>query len=154
MDEKQFQGPVFPRRAFVAAGISAILAAGVVAVGLPGLATKPKTQVFQFSRGTNFVQGHEEALRGFLAPALQDDRIAVVILGHTGSQGDADANQDLSDQRADVAREMALRLGIPAAQIHATGLGGSAPLAKGDDETDRAHQARLARVDVTLQVRR
>ena len=40
------------------------------------------------------------------------------------------------------------------AQLTVTGVGGAAPLPKRAGESDRAHQSRLARVDVSVQMRR
>lgn len=146
--------PVFPRRIFVAAGLSAVLAGGIAWSGLIGATSRPETQSFQFSRGVSFAAGEEARLRSFLSKATLDDRYVVRILGHSGNAGDEAANLQLSQNRADVAQDIALALGLEAAQLSAIGLGGAAPLPKADDETDRAHQSRLARVEVTLQMRR
>ncbi len=145
---------LLPRRAFGAAAVSALAAAATIAVVSLGALDTPATQTFQFSRNTSFANGELVRLQGFLAPAAQDDKLQVVILGHTGQNGDATANLELSVTRAEVAAAVAEDMGIEASRISITGLGGSAPSAKTDGQSDRAFQAGLARVDVTLRVQR
>lgn len=153
-DEKQSSGPVMPRRAFVAAGCSAVLAGAAVSLGVLGGATRPKQDVFQFSRGLAFAAGEEDRLRGHLAGALADDRMHVTIVGHTGDAGDGAANQKLSDDRAAAVKAMAEAMGVSAERITFQGVGGAATLPKEEGESARAYQSRLARVEVTLQMRR
>ena len=147
-------GKVLPRRTFVAGGLSAIVAGGAVLLGVLGFATQPRTASFRFARSTSLAAGEDARLRGFLSQALPDDRVQVVIVGHTGDAGDADANLALSAERANVAATMAQMLGIPSDRISVAGVGGASPLPKLDGESDRAHQSRLARVEISLQVRR
>lgn len=146
--------PPLPRRVFLAAGLAALVAGGAVALGILGQVTAPSSQEFRFARGTSFATGEEDRLRGVLTLAAQDDRITVIITGHSGTTGDADANRALSDERAALVRDIALELGVDASRLTAAGIGGGAPLAQGADEGERAWQARLARVEVSLQVRR
>ncbi|MFQ6550128.1 OmpA family protein [Aestuariibius sp. 2305UL40-4] len=147
-------GKVFPRRTFVAGGLSALVAGGAVTLGTLGYATRPQTESFRFARSTTLAAGEDARLRGFLAQALPDDRMQVVIIGHTGDAGNADANLALSAERADVAAAMARALGILPNRITVTGVGGASPLPKLEGERARAHQSRLARVEVSLQMRR
>ncbi|MEM1274167.1 MAG: OmpA family protein [Pseudomonadota bacterium] len=143
-----------PRRLFLAAGLAAVAAGGAAALGILGQVSAPGTDSFRFARGTSLATGEEDRLRGFLQRAAQDDRIVVIITGHSGTSGDAAANLALSEDRAAIAAELAADMGVAASQIRAAGAGGGAPLTQQGDESDRAWQARLARVDVTLQVRR
>ncbi|MEM1233483.1 MAG: OmpA family protein [Pseudomonadota bacterium] len=143
-----------PRRAFVAAGLSALCAGGAVALAMLGAVDAPDTQTFQFSRGATLQPGEEERLNALLAAASLDDRIHVTIIGHSGTAGDGNANEELSLQRANVVVDAAAALGVGRGRLTAIGLGGAQPLAQEDGEGDRAYQARLARVDVSLQVRR
>lgn len=151
MNERE---PRLPRRLFVAAGLAALLAAGGVSLATLGLATAPMTETFRFSRGASFAAGEEARLRGHLLPAVEDERVAVVIVGHTGTQGDEAANLSLSEERAAAARAIAVDAGIAADRITATGMGGAAPAARAPGLSDRAYETSLARVEVTLQVRR
>lgn len=153
-DAPSAKAPILPRRAFGAALLSAVVAGGAVGLAYFGGLSRPDVQDFKFTRSTTFATGEEARLRGFISQALVDDRIDLVIIGHTGDVGDVAANQALSDARAQIAQGMAQDLGIPASRINAVGVGGSAPLPKQDGESARAHQARLARVTVALQQRR
>ena len=144
----------FPRRAFLAAGLSALFAGSATTLALLGGMSAVSGDTFRFSRGTSFANGEEARLRGLLASALADERLHVTIVGHTGSAGDDAANLELSNRRATFVAEMAVDMGITPERITARGIGGAAPLAQEDGETDRALQSRLARVEVTLQMRR
>lgn len=146
--------PLLPRRAFLAAGFSAAtaaLGAGALWMGLLGA---PQTETFQFSRGTAFANGEALRLKAHLLPALQDDRIDVVIVGHTGQQGVSEANLDLSKARAAAAANLAVELGLPRARLTVRGVGAARPLTRADGQSERAFQSSLARVEVTLQARR
>lgn len=146
--------PKPPRRLFLASVVAALAAGGATALATFGGVTAPETETFQFARGTSFATGEAARLDGYLAAALQDDRVAVVIIGHSGTQGDATANQELSLARAEAAATRAVALGISRDRITARGIGGGAPLPKASDQSDRAYESQLARVDVTLQVRK
>ncbi|MEM9317444.1 MAG: OmpA family protein [Pseudomonadota bacterium] len=143
-----------PRRLFLAAGFAALAAGGAVALGILGQITAPESASFRFARGTTFAAGEEDRLRGYLVQAANDDRLSVVITGHSGTSGDAEANRALSTERANLAAAIAAEMGIEASRVSAAGIGGGAPLSQNSDESDRAFQARLARVDISLQVRR
>lgn len=143
-----------PRRLFLASALAALTAGGVTALVALGAVDQPRTETFQFARGTALANGEEARLRALLAEAAQDARIVVTVIGHSGTQGDAGANLSLSEDRAALVAEMADGMGIDDTRLSATGLGGGAPLAKPDGTSDRAYEASLARVDVTLQVRR
>ena len=146
--------PVLPRRAFVAAALSAVTAGSAIALGFYGGLSRPETQHFRFSRGVSWAAQDGQRLRGFLAAALADERIHVTILGHTGNSGDAAANLELSVARAEIARTVAADLGIGADRLTVQGLGGGRPLPKQQGESERAYQSRLSRVEVILQMRK
>ncbi len=146
--------PKPPRRLFLAGLFAAIAAGGAVTLAGLGALGSPGTEQFQYLRGTSFSAGEEERLRGFLAGAVKDDRIEVRIIGHSGTQGDGDANLALSEDRAEGAADIARALGIEADRISAAGVGGGDPLPRPADTSARAHEAALARVEVILQVRR
>lgn len=154
MTAAKSKAPALPRRAVIAAGFSAVLAGSVISLGIIGGMSSPQTDRFQFSRGVSFATGEQERLRGLLSQALIDDRIHVTVLGHTGDVGDSAANLALSEERAALVQSMAEDLGLARDRITSRGMGGGAPLAQLDGESDRAYQARLARVEVTLQLRR
>lgn len=143
-----------PRRLFLASALAALTAGGVTALVALGAVDQPQTETFQFARGTAFASGEEPRLRAVLAQAATDGRIAVTVIGHSGTQGDDNANLVLSEARATLVAEMAEAMGIDATRLSAAGIGGSAPFDKPDGTSGRAYEASLARVDVTLQVRR
>lgn len=146
--------PKPPRRLILASLLAAGLAGGAVLLGTMGYVTAPATESFRFARSAVFADGEEDQLRRFLLAAVQDDRVKVVVVGHSGTMGDAEANQKLSLSRAEAAGQIAVSLGIAADRLNVVGLGGAAPLTQAEGISDRAWQAQLARVDVTLQVRR
>lgn len=154
MSVKQRETPLIPRRTFVAAGLSAVLAGTAVSLGVIGGVSGVEASAFQFSRGVSLATGEEARLRGMLARALPDERVHVTILGHTGEAGDATANLALSEERAALVQSIAQAVGITPDRITARGVGGASPLPKEDGESDRAYQSRLARVEVSLQMRK
>ena len=143
-----------PRRTLLATGLSALTAAAIVGLVQWGQLDAPVSESFLFSRGASFAEGEEARLRGYLSQALSDDRLAVVVTGHTGSAGNAEANQRLSVLRAETVAGIARELGIPDDKITASGVGGAAPLAKLSDQSEREYQSTLSRVDVRLLVLR
>lgn len=145
---------LIPARALFAALLSALTAGAIAALIWLGALAQPQTESFAFSRGTGFADGEALRLRGYLAAAAQDATLSVVIVGHTGQNGDADANLALSEARAEAAGEIAADLGIAADRISLMGVAGGDPLPKQDGQSDRAYQSSLARVDITLQVQR
>jgi len=144
--------PPSPRR-IILAGILAVAAAGV-AGGLISFRAAPETESFRFSRDSAFAAGEAARLKGFLAPAVQDDRLSVIIVGHSGLQGESAARLALSEKRAASAQGIALEMGIPPERVSATGVGRDAPLPRKAGQSEDAHEAMLARVEVTLQMRR
>ena len=154
MDVKQKRQPILPRRAFVAAGLSAILAGSAVSLAIVGGLSETERGVFQFSRGVTFANGSEAQLQELLSRALADERTHITVIGHSGTAGEAQANQQLSDERADVVVAMIAKMGIPSERMTAQGVGGASALPKNEGESERAYQARLARVEVSLQKRR
>ena len=146
--------PGLPRRLFLAAGLSAVTVSAAVALGVLGALEVPQTAQFAFSRGTNLASGEEARLRGFIAQALEDNRLEVVVTGHTSGQGDTEANLDLSAARAQMVADIAREMGLPGDRVTANGVGGGDPLARPDGMSDRAYQTLLSRVDVTLKVHR
>jgi len=77
-------------------------------------------------------------------------RKPVSIEGHTDSRGNANANQMLSQRRAEAVRDALIAAGVAAARITATGLGEEQPVATNDTDEGRA---RNRRVDIILEDR-
>jgi outer membrane protein OmpA-like peptidoglycan-associated protein len=75
----------------------------------------------------------------------------ILVKGHTGIRGDIEANIKLSQERANEVRSRLIRdFGVEAHRIRAQGFGASQPLTQQPDESDRAYEYRLPRVEITL----
>ena len=75
----------------------------------------------------------------------------VVIKGHTGTRGDEQENLRLSQDRADaVAKYLEITYNIDPNRLKAVGFGGQQPLPRDPNETKRAHEYRLPRVELVL----
>lgn len=75
----------------------------------------------------------------------------VEIRGHTGLRGDKQANKQLSQDRADsVMRYLQITHDIDSARIRSVGFGGEKPLPKQANESNRAYNYRLPRVELVL----
>jgi outer membrane protein OmpA-like peptidoglycan-associated protein len=77
-------------------------------------------------------------------------KTAVVIQGHTDSTGGEAHNQDLSERRAQAARNHLIGRGINAERIVAIGFGEGRPIASNDTAADRQ---RNRRVEILLKAR-
>lgn len=75
----------------------------------------------------------------------------IVVKGHTGTRGDPDENQRLSQERAEaVSRYLTVTHNIDPNRIRAVGYGGERPLPRSEGESLRAWQYRLPRVELAL----
>jgi len=77
-------------------------------------------------------------------------RKSIRVEGHTDSRGNANANQMLSQRRAEAVRDALVAAGVDAARITAIGLGEEQPVASNDSDEGRAKNRR---VDVILENR-
>lgn len=78
-------------------------------------------------------------------------RFRVVVEGHTATRGDAEENRRLSQERAEaVVRYLTITHNIDPNRLKAVGLGGTKPLPQESDESYRAWQYRLPRVELVL----
>ena len=73
--------------------------------------------------------------------------VQVQVLGHTDSQGEAEANRALSQRRADAVRAGLLEAGLKRTQVSALGQGEAASVA---DNTTAAGRARNRRVELVV----
>ena len=142
-----------PRRAVLGTILGTLVMGAMVGLGKIGAIDTPETEHFRFTRGTSFAMGEEQRLRGYINQTAAEDRIVYRITGHTGTMGDEQANQDLSDDRAKVTRAILISLGVPPSRIvWAGGVGGGNPLNRNVDENERAFESRLARVEINTVV--
>ncbi len=76
-------------------------------------------------------------------------KFRILVEGHTGTRGDTAANVELSRSRAEaVQRVLVDRFNVDPDRIRAVGLGPARPLRQNSDESIRAWQNRLSRVEV------
>jgi outer membrane protein OmpA-like peptidoglycan-associated protein len=80
----------------------------------------------------------------------QSPKKAIHVEGHTDSRGNANANQLLSQRRAEAVRDALVGAGVDVGRITALGLGEDQPVASNDTDEGRAKNRR---VDVILEDR-
>jgi len=144
------------KRRYILGGIvSALAVGGALALDLIGPVAPPAPLVLQFSRGAALAPGEEARLQAFAGQHVAEQKIMFHVSGHTGDQGDSDANQDLSQQRADMVAAVLVDSGVPVDRIlSAKGVGSADPLSKDGEESDRQHQRRMARAVVAAVVQK
>lgn len=126
----------------------------VAGAKLPPARRGERGEVFTLA-GDAFASGQSEltaAARASLRALAQYVEIAgsagLVVRGHTDSQGEAAANQALSQKRADAVRQALVEGGVPRARVEAVGRGASEPVA---DNGTAAGRAKNRRVEILVQ---
>ena len=84
-----------------------------------------------------------ERLTGIALACVSDD-LSVEIGGHTDARGATDANQTLSEARAQAVLAFMTVRGVPADGLQATGFGESQPIASNDTPEGRAQNRRIS----------
>ena len=74
---------------------------------------------------------------------LQNKEINAEIIGHTDSDGDATANKELSQSRAEEVKRYIVSLGVQESRIKATGKGESEPRTENETAEGRAMNRRV-----------
>jgi len=106
--------------------------------------------VFQSGSAELTPEGKHE-LEKAIANLKHYPNFRVLVKGHTGTRGDADANQKLSQQRAEtVATFLVSQYGADVDRFRPLGLGSSEPLTQKPGESFRAYNYRLPRVELVL----
>ncbi|MBI5320350.1 OmpA family protein [Bradyrhizobium sp.] len=75
--------------------------------------------------------------------ALRCPTANIEIAGHTDADGDANANQSLSERRAQAVADYLVRGGLPANRFTAVGYGSAQPMAGNDTEEGKAQNRRI-----------
>jgi outer membrane protein OmpA-like peptidoglycan-associated protein/ABC-type nitrate/sulfonate/bicarbonate transport system substrate-binding protein len=137
-------GPSSPQKSFTALderGWSSLQEVGTL-----------KIEPIGFQRGAaDLNEDGEQALARMTERLRHYPNYRILVKGHTGSGGDADANMELSKLRAQtVASHLLSAFGMDANRLRAVGFGSSQPLPRMANESDRAYGYRLPRVEVTL----
>ena len=78
-----------------------------------------------------------------VAKALNEDKRAVTVLGHTDAQGSDELNTKLSQDRATSVRTYLVSQGIPAERVKAEGMGKTQPIADNASPEGRANNRRV-----------
>ncbi len=100
---------------------------------------------FYFDTGRAQLKSGSEATLRELAQVLKDNpALQIDVVGHTDDVGSADANQNLSQARAQaVTAALAAQHGVEAARMTALGRGASQPVASNKTEDGRAKNRRV-----------
>jgi len=97
----------------------------------------------QFASGRAELLPAAEPVLDALARAANTCPLPIRIEGHTDAQGQAEANQALSQARADAVRQALVKRGLDAARLGTAGFGASRPLADNGDEAGRSRNRRI-----------
>lgn len=119
---------------------------------LPASTSDARGEVFTlagdaFASGSATLTAVAAASVNTLATYLQAGGAKVRIEGHTDSQGEAAANQQLSQRRANAVRDALAAAGVPRSRLQAVGRGEEAPVA---DNTNASGRARNRRVEIIV----
>jgi outer membrane protein OmpA-like peptidoglycan-associated protein/DNA-binding transcriptional LysR family regulator len=111
-----------------------------------------KIEPIGFSRGTGSIDEEGAAAVAAVARALGHyPKYRLQIKGHTGLGGDADANLELSQKRAQAVMELLSgQYGVDPDRMQGLGYGSSMPLPREVGESDRSYSYRLPRVEFVL----
>lgn len=111
-----------------------------------------KMDPIEFARGTASLDDDGRKLLNGVAEKLSHyPNYRLIIKGHTGLDGDDSANLELSERRAEAALEyFVTTFKIDPNRIRALGFGSSQPLPRLAEESDRAYNYRLPRVEFAL----
>jgi outer membrane protein OmpA-like peptidoglycan-associated protein len=109
-----------------------------------------RTYELSFASGSDKLQGSEWPVLAALAELMKRDvGLKMQISGHTDSSGDAAKNQELSERRAAMVKQiMTGRYGADAGRIDIKGHGPSQPLQENDTPEGRALNRRVEMIRV------
>lgn len=106
--------------------------------------------VTYFEVGTRTSDAADATIAAVADAALDAPSSVVVVTGHTGPEGDPEANLDLSRDRAEVIAEALRAAGLPADRIVVRGAGGAAPPAVEEGESAASLARRAKRAEIRL----
>lgn len=111
-----------------------------------------KMRAISFSSGSDMLTIEDKEQLDDIAENLAHyPNFRIEVRGHSALRGDAEENRLLSQSRAEsVTRYLELTHNIPTPRMRAVGLGGTKPIARQNNESDRAYNYRLPRVELVL----
>ncbi len=96
-----------------------------------------------FASGSAEIPEADKAGLDQVAEFLVEDNAPLRIVGHTDSTGDADANQTLSNDRANSVANYLISKAVPPQILSAYGMGQNQPIAENETEAGRAQNRRI-----------
>lgn len=111
-----------------------------------------KMRAISFSSGSDMLTLEDKEQLDEIAENISHyPNFRIEVRGHSGLRGDAEENRLLSQSRAEsVTRYLELTHSIPASRMRAVGFGATRPLVRQENESDRAYNYRLPRVELVL----
>lgn len=137
---------------------SQLLGVGILAVAIGATAVysnfaasnQPREYTVQFERGTQLQNGAEKELMSAVSHMFSNEAYQAKVIGHTGTVGNQEANEQLSARRAETIKKMMVDNKVDPDRIETLGAGGAQPLQRKDGESTRAYQSRLSRATIIL----
>ncbi|WP_435101225.1 OmpA family protein [Arhodomonas sp. AD133] len=138
-----------PKRYF---GLALVLIAVVAALGLDyaGRDHYPRRYTVDFASGTSLSETGERQVDQIAAIMARQPAYDAVVIGHTGTRGDPEANQALGLDRAEAVAQTLRDAGIATDRLETHSMGGAEPLEQRGGEGERGYQRRLSRAEVRL----
>ena len=99
--------------------------------------------LFFATNKTRILSSSEEALEALFGYLERNPEIRIKIMGHTDNVGKDEANQRLSEGRANAVREDLIKRGIDETRIEAEGYGETLPVDTNDTEEGRQNNRRV-----------
>ncbi|MFY0690172.1 MAG: OmpA family protein [Cyclobacteriaceae bacterium] len=132
--------------------ISELQGRDTISIELSALEVGTKIQLKNvlFYQGTaNFIEGSSNELDRVVEMMKENEAIKIELRGHTDNRGNAQLNQQLSQERVLVVQEYLEKKGVSSRRISGKGFGGSDPIASNDTEPDRKLNRRVEFVIVS-----
>ncbi|HEX4886718.1 MAG TPA: OmpA family protein [Luteibaculaceae bacterium] len=92
---------------------------------------------------TETVQQTERRIGELAAFLKRNPDVSLQIIGHTDNSGSLDYNQRLSEDRANLVKDLIVRKGVDSKRIKSEGYGETSPIAENDTEEGRAKNRRV-----------
>ncbi len=101
------------------------------------------TQIFNFAINDNQIPKANKPILNKASELLKKTNARIKITGHTDSDGDADYNKRLSEDRSFAVKKYLMIQGLPSSKIIAEGVGESKPIDSNDTDIGKFHNRRI-----------